>query len=286
MLLPRFLLAICLAMGAPAFAQSSETPAAPLSPQPSQSTLAQALQLDGLFAVLREEGLAYGTTLEADMFPGGGGPDWSRSVAAIYDTAQLRGRFDTALETALGDDTETRARIVDFFTSDLGQRVVRLEIEARNAFLDEATEEAARVAADKGFSKRDPKQALLRRFIEAGDLVEMNVAGSLSGSFAFMTALSDAGVYGGLRPEDEIMSDVWAQEEQIREDTTSWLYAYLGLAYSPLTEAELEAYAEFMESPAGQRLNAALFTAFDEVFRQVSYDLGRAAGLAMLGRDI
>ncbi len=82
------------------------------------------------------------------------------------------------------------------------------------------------------------------------------------------------------------MADVWGQEAQIRDDTQSWLHAYLGLAYQPLTEAELNTYIAFWESPAGQRLNNALFVAFDHVFRRVSYELGHAAGVAMQGRDI
>jgi hypothetical protein len=101
-----------------------------------------------------------------------------------------------------------------------------------------------------------------------------------------MTGMSATGAYGTVVPEDQIMSDIWAQEAQIREDTTAWLYAFLGLAYDPLTEAELETYIDFLESPAGQRLNAALFVAYDKVFRPVSYDLGRAAGLAAQGSDI
>ncbi len=52
------------------------------------------------------------------------------------------------------------------------------------------------------------------------------------------------------------------------------------------TEAELDSYIAFWESPAGQRLNAALFAAFDTVFRDVSLELGKAAGIAMQGRDI
>ena len=51
----------------------------------------------------------------------------------------------------------------------------------------------------------------------------------------------------------------------------------------PLTEAELQSYVAFWESPAGQVLNAALFSAFDTVFRDVSLDLGRAAGRALRG---
>jgi hypothetical protein len=277
-------LAALLALSAPLapLAQAQEAPAA----QADVPALAGALRLEDLFAVLRDEGLAYGTKLETQMFPGGGGPRWQAEVGAIYDSTRLRSGFDAVLQRELGQDPAVLAEIMGFFTSDLGRRVVGLEIDARRAFLDEAQEDAARVAAETRAANRDPKVKILDRFIAAGDLVEMNVAGGLSGNLAFLTGMAETGAPGSVLPQEELMSQVWAQEEQIRSDTSSWLQAYLGLAYDPLTEAELTAYAEFMESPAGQRLNAALFAAFDEVFRAVSYQLGRAAGTAMLGRDI
>lgn len=277
-------LAALLALSAPLapLAQAQEAPAA----QADVPALAEALRLEDLFAVLRDEGLAYGTKLEAQMFPGGGGPRWQAEVGAIYDSTRLRSGFEAVLQRELGQDPAVLAEIMGFFTSDLGRRVVGLEIDARRAFLDEAQEDAARVAAETRAANRDPKVKILDRFIAAGDLVEMNVAGGLSGNLAFLTGMAETGAPGSVLPQEELMSQVWAQEEQIRSDTSSWLQAYLGLAYDPLTEAELTAYAEFMESPAGQRLNAALFAAFDEVFRAVSYQLGRAAGTAMLGRDI
>lgn len=277
-------LAALLALSAPLapLAQAQEAPAA----QADVPALAEALRLEDLFAVLRDEGLAYGTKLEAQMFPGGGGPRWQAEVGAIYDSTRLRSGFEAVLQRELGQNPAVLAEIMGFFTSDLGRRVVGLEIDARRAFLDEAQEDAARVAAETRAANRDPKVKILDRFIAAGDLVEMNVAGGLSGNLAFLTGMAETGAPGSVLPQEELMSQVWAQEEQIRSDTSSWLQAYLGLAYDPLTEAELTAYAEFMESPAGQRLNAALFAAFDEVFRAVSYQLGRAAGTAMLGRDI
>ncbi len=288
MLFYRLLLVACIGLATPVVAQSTDgqTTETQSLADASIGALAQALQLEALFDALRDEGLNYGTTLEADMFPGGGGPQWATAVAAIYDPVPLRTSFEAALAAELGSDPEALTAILAFFTSDLGQRVVGLEIEARRAFTDTATEEAARVAADDRRADRDPKVALLERFIKAGDLIEMNVAGSLSGNLAFLTGMSETGVYGQAMPADDLMSDVWAQEEQIRDDTTSWLHAYLGLAYDPLTEAELQTYIDFMESPEGKRLNAALFTAFNDVFRKVSHDLGRAAGLAMLGTDI
>ena len=287
MLLRHLSLVACLALAPPVLAQTSD--GAATETQTAEATvpaLALALRLDDLFAVLREEGLSYGQSLEADMFPGGGGPQWAGTVGGIYDLTRLQTGFIAALEGELAADPETLGDILAFFGSDLGQRVVGLEIDARRAFLDEANEEAARVAAENRFAARDPKVDLIKGFIEAGDLVEMNVAGSLSGNLAFLTGMSETGLYGDAMPADQLLSDTWAQEDQIRDDTTAWLYAYLGLAYDPLTEAELQAYVDFMKTPAGQRLNAALFVAFDRVFREISHDLGRAAGLAMMGQDI
>ncbi len=283
MLLPRLVLVCLVAFTAPA---GAETTVGPTGAETSAATLADTLRLEALFEVLREEGLAYGETLETDMFPGGGGPGWTEAVSAIYAVSNLTSRFTAALDAQLAEDPAALAQIIAFFASELGQRVVTLEIDARRAFLDEATEEAARVAADDRFAARDARAGLLQRFIEAGDLIEMNVAGSLSGSLAFMHGMSAAGAYGQALPEEQMLSDVWGQEDQVREDTSSWLYAYLGLAYQPLSDAELKSYIDFAESPAGLRLNAALFSAFDTVFRQISLDLGKAAALAMLGRDI
>jgi hypothetical protein len=281
--LPRFAFVALLALAPPVAADTTaDQPVAEVS----VTRLGELMQLGALFEVLRQEGLAYGDTLEADMFPSGGGPEWRTAVSTIYDIAALRSRFDAALADELGDDPEVLGDIIGFIGSDVGQRSIGLEIEARRAFLDEAAEEAARVAADDAAAARDPKVALIRRMIDAADLLEQNVAGSMSGNLGFMTGMASTGAYGREMPEEQILSDIWAQEEQIRSDTSTWLYAYLGLAYAPLSETELEAYVAFWESPAGKQLNAALFTAFDRTFRQVSFELGRAAGRAIQGRDI
>jgi hypothetical protein len=269
-------------LAAPVLAQTtSET-----DDEVSVAALSRAMRLPDLFAVLRDEGLSYGEQLETDMFPGGGGPRWREAVSAIYDATALHDSFVATLETELAQDPDSLAAILAFYRTDLGQRVAGLEIDARKAFLDVAQEEAARVAAEDRFADRDPRVKQIDRLIAAGDLVEMNVAGALSGNLAFMTGMSETGAYGSALPAEDMMADVWAQEDQIRADTTSWLQAYLGLAYAPLTEADLADYIDFLESPAGRRLNAALFIAFDTSFRQISYRLGRAAGLASLGRDI
>ena len=283
MLLPRLALAALLAFPLPVLADTS---GAVVTDEAFVSGLSDALQLDALFDVLRDEGLAYGDMVESGLLSGGGGPGWSAAVSAIYDVPTLRARFDSAFAQAIADDPQAVAEITAFFSSDLGQRIVGLEIDARRAFLDVALEEAARVAADTAGAGRDPKVALIARMIAAGDLIEMNVAAGLTGNLAFITGMNETGSNGVILPPDALMTEVWAQEEQVRADTTSWMQAYLGLAYAPLTEAELSTYVSFWESPAGNHLNAALFTAFDAVFTPVFRDLGRATGLAMVGSDI
>lgn len=286
----RLALIALLSLAAPGHAQTTasptEDPAAQAAETAETEALLAALRFDELLEVMRDEGLAQGGTLQADMFPSGGGAGWPVALDRIYEVDRLRAGFAAAFEAELASEPELVADILAFYASDLGQRVVALEIEARRAFLDEAAEEAARVAADRRRAGRDPRFALIERFIAAGDLLEMNVAGALTGNLAFMTGMNDSGAYGQGMPRDQLMMDVWGQEEQVRTDIRSWLEAYLGLAYQPLDDAELEGYIAFMESPQGQRLNAALFVGFDRMFRQLSYDLGRAAGVAMLGRDI
>jgi hypothetical protein len=283
MSLSRLALVALLALATPVAAQTTAEPAAPSA---AIAELGEVMQLGALFEVLREEGISYGAELEADMFPSGGGPGWQGAIAEIYDIDRLRAGFDQALEEGLAAHPDALAEITTFFASDLGTRILKLEIEARRAFLDDASEDAARVAADRRRADRDPRAGQIDRFIATSDLLEQNVAGALTGNLAFMNGMNETGVYGTRLPQDEVMAQVWGQEAQIRSDTESWLHAYLGLAYAPLTDAELDAYIAFWETPAGQRLNTALFAAFDQVFTAVSEDLGRAAGEAMQGQDI
>lgn len=250
------------------------------------AALPETLRMGETFDVMVQEGLAYGDSIEEQMFPGRGGSRWKAMVATIYDTPVLRRNFDAALTEALRDDPETVAAAVEFFGSDLGQRILGHEIEARRILLDKAAEEAARVEAERMQAERDPRMGLIRDLAEAGDLIEANVAGALSANLAFFQGMNSVGVPGMEMDEEQMMLEVWGQEESIRDETAKWLYPYLALAYRPMSDDDLKAYIAFTETPEGKRLNAALFLAFDEVFRAVSHDLGRGAALVLQGNDI
>ena len=124
----------------------------------------------------------------------------------------------------------------------------------------------------------------IRTFVEVNDLIEVNVVGGLNASLAFYNGLADGGAFE--MSQDEILGQVWSQEEDIRAEAAEWLFGYLGLAYRPLEDDALDAYIALSESPAGTSLNAAIIAGYDEVFTGVSYSLGAAAARFTLGEDI
>ena len=76
----------------------------------------------------------------------------------------------------------------------------------------------------------------------------------MNANYAFLLGLATGRLRGDMS-EERILSDVWAQEPEIRKDTTEWVYAFTMLAYQPLDDAELTAYADFAETDAGQRVD-------------------------------
>lgn len=115
-------------------------------------------------------------------------------------------------------------------------------------------------------------------------MVERNVTTALNSNFQFMRGLADGDALDV--SEDQMLADVTAEAEAIREDTEGWLYGYLLMAYSPLTDAQLQSYIDFSSTPAGQAVNRGLFSGFGAAYEDISYALGRAVALNMTARDL
>lgn len=275
----------------PAQAQSesqtqAQTGAEAATLRPEVAALMQTMRIADIVALLREEGMDYGNKLEADMFPGAGGAGWQATIALIYDGARMEAVFGAALNAALDGQAEATAAAQDFFGSELGQTVLGLEIEARRALLDDAVEDAAKLAWEEMAAEGGPRVALLEEFVAANDLVESNVMGALNSNLAFYRGMAEGGAFGDEMTEDQMLSDTWAQEGEIRASTEGWIFPYLAMAYGPLSDTELQDYIDFSRSPAGQALNTALFAAFDDLFTPVSRALGLAAARQLQGQDI
>jgi hypothetical protein len=277
---------LAIAMGpSGVWAETAGPLVAPHAKMSQIASLTDVLKIGSVIEVMREEGIAHGAEMADEMFPGQGGSGWQSMVEVIYDSATLRQRFEVRFREALQGSSEVQA-IVAFFGSDLGQRVLMLEIEARRALLEEDAEEAAKLAYGELESKGGPRMAALQAFVDINDLIESNVMGALNANLAFYQGMAEVGGFTEAMPEDQMLAEIWAQEPDMRAETVDWLYPYLSLAYKPLSDAELQTYQDFSGSPAGQAINAALFAAFDALFVGVSRDLGRAAATQMQGREL
>lgn len=242
------------------------------------------MRLDDIIEVMREEGLGYGADMASDFLNGAGGPDWERSVDRIYNTDKMGETVMRSFARTLEDvDTD---KLVAFFEAETGSEIIALEISARRALLDDAVEEASIAQLEAAQASNDPRLALIGRYIEQNDLVEANVVGALNSNYAFFTGLADGGAFPFEMTEDQIIRDVWQQEQEIRDDTTEWINSFLLMAYQPLTDDQIEDYIALSETPEGRALNQALFDGFNDMFNEISRALGLAASIYMGGQEL
>lgn len=248
--------------------------------------LAEMLGSPQLFAVISQEGHDYGDSLDQGLFGGKGGPRWKASVSRIYEPGGLQARFAQELARGLQGQPQVVADAAAFFGSDTGRRILEREVTARGDLLDPDTLEAAEVAAEKLRDARGPRLKLIRSLIEAGDLIESNVASGLTGSAAFNEAMAAIQPPAQRLPEEDRMAQVWRQEAEIRANTTSWLLTFMVRAYEPLSDDDLQRFIDFSKSDSGKALNQAQFNAYSETFREVMAALGHEAGRVLLGARI
>lgn len=248
------------------------------------ATLFAVMDLDEMVAIMRDEGLDYGADIATDLFPDRTGSDWPETVSQIYDYDTMRDGLEMQFGAALGDvDID---KLIAFFEGDVGRSVVDLEVAARRALMDDDVEEASKEAAAIAVADETPRFELVDRFVEVNDLVETNVVGAMNSNYAFYLGLLDGGAFGQDLTEEQILTDVWSQEEEIRQNTYEWVYSYALLAYQPLSDEDFQAYIAFSETDDGQALNKALFSAFDEMFEGISRALGLASSQYMAGQDL
>ncbi len=234
--------------------------------------------------VMRQEGIAQGKMLGVDLFGDAENVEWRAALDRVYDTGRMARIYDAALSEVLARDPALAADVTPFLDSELGSRIVALELEARRTTQDEVALGAAREVLAEMEQSDKARRAQIERLVVAADLMESNVMAGLNGNLAFYQAMAAAGAPGMAANEGELLAQVWSQEADIRASTAEFLYPLMALAYAPLTDDELQSYVAFSESPAGLRFNAAMTQAFAPVMIDLSRSLGAEAGRMMSGQ--
>jgi len=246
-------------------------------------SLSDAYLLPELFDIMAEEGRIAALSDPTVPQDAAGRAGWEGAVNRIYNAERMHDDFIGALDAALSP--ETRADALEFAQSDLGQRVLQLEVSARRALLSEEIEDSARMALDAARSAPDgsARAAALARArdrIAVNDLIELNVSLGLNTSLAYYRGMVDAGWMDGMAGAD-LLTLVWAQEQDIRDDVTDWAESYFLLAYQPLSAEDMQSYIDYAASPEGDAFNRAMFRAFDAVFVEISRSVGAAMAAQM-----
>tara|TARA_R110002020_G_scaffold86600_1_gene213886 strand:+ start:401 stop:1210 length:810 start_codon:yes stop_codon:yes gene_type:complete len=266
----RFLWPVVALLGLPAWADAQV------------EVLVDVLALSETVETLRVEGLENASELDRDMLGGNGGAAFQAQVNAIYDPARMTETLRAALGEAL--TPEQREEVIAFFDGPAGARIIALENSARSAILDEGVEAAARARYTALEGTQDARLDMITDLIGTGDMISRNVTAAMNANLQFLRGLSEGDALD--MAEAEILSDVMGDMEEITLDTTSWLYGYMLLAYSPLSEEELADYIAFSRRSAGTALNRGLFEGFGRIYTEISYALGRVVALNMAAEEL
>ena len=283
----RALAALLLALALPVSAQDA-------APEPQVAgedvpedvrALFEALRLPDIIDVMSAEGVVDGEALGETIFQAGPAPaTWTEVVASIHDAEAMKAEVLASMAAAL--EGEDIAAMRAFFESEPGRTLIAREVETREAMIDEEVEQEARESAAVAMAEGTPRLDLLRRYVETLDLVEYNVVGTMNSNYAYVTGLLDGGALRGEMTEEDVLSDIWAQEGQVRANATEWIFSFLLEAYEPVSDADLEALIAFSATEPAQALNRALFDAFDLRVREMSRALGLAAARHIMTREL
>lgn len=273
-----------LAFAQPAISQDTN---APVIEQSLEMQIWDTLQMSELAWIIRDEALVEAEDMQKSMFERGGDGRWLDAVEKIHTPKRVEKLLRDNLTVALKEVPEPLIQEgLRFYETDLGRKIVLLEDSTRRAMLDEDVEEDAFAGFAEAASHNKPRVAQIGRMIEEADLIEQNVVSGLNSVLAFSKGFEAGDGYRMPMTEAQILEETWKQEPLIRSQSLGWLEAFLYLAYSSLSDEELDEYIEFSRSLPGKALTNVLYSSFDKLFVQTSYEMGIAAAGQLEGRAL
>jgi hypothetical protein len=178
---------------------------------------------------------------------------WEATAETVFDATALHRRLANAIEGRLTAAEEDELHV--FFASAFGQRMTKLEREA--ALLPPAAQLAAIARGEKLLADASViRTTQIERLME---LVAAEISAAMVGQSvrAMLVGLSVSHQQGQIVvPWQEIDDQVEAMMPALAADIGRTQRAMMAYAYRDLTEAELDAYVEFLVTPAAQKFYA------------------------------
>ncbi|MFN7003460.1 MAG: hypothetical protein ACK4NW_08535 [Roseinatronobacter sp.] len=252
--------------------------------------ISEAFFLPELFDIMATEGRNSVVADGATPLQGSALVQFEQDVHMIYAPDRMLTAFVGTLDAELADKPDVRADALAFAATELGQRILRLEIAARQALIDDDVDYVARDVLSEARSagadaRLGQRLEQVRARIDANELLELNVSLGLNTSYAYYRGMMSEDAVFGLSGE-LLLQLVWEQEPSIRADIEDWIESYFLMAYQPLEPAEMDAFVSYVATPLAQDFNRAMFRAFDTVFSEISFQVGKALGRRLRAEEL
>ncbi|WP_394349791.1 DUF2059 domain-containing protein [Ruegeria intermedia] len=184
--------------------------------------------------------------------PEGFGSQWTRLSEEVFDTEKMHETAVAILEQTLSDEALTHA--VEFYASDLGQRLVEAENASHMIEDNDAKQaEGLRIVADL-VREGAMRVEILKRMNRAIDSSETALRAVQEIQVRFLLAASAAGVIDLQLDADGLRALMKANEAQMRQSMQQSALANAAYTYQTFSDADLEAYARALEHPLMQQV--------------------------------
>lgn len=208
---------------------------------------------------------------------------WEATATAVFDARRLHRQLAAALDGRFSSDEQ--AVLGAFYHSAFGRRISELE---RAVALLDADQQGAAIDAGKLLvaGAEATRGAQLDRLMT---LVSAEISGAMVGQSvrAMLVGMSVAHQQGDIEvPWEEIDQQVTAMMPSLLADVASGQQAMMAYAYRNLTDAELDRYIAFLETPSAQKFYAVATFAVGRIVTEGMSRFGEAFAARMASVNI
>jgi hypothetical protein len=195
------------------------------------------------------------------------------AVAAAYNADRLRKEFRARLPAELA--AADREKALAWFSSDLGRRIAALEEKSGER---EGLEERQRATARLMAGLPLPRIGRFKRLTTATRCSFVFAEAQIQTSSAIASAIARLRPARDQPSPESLKRELEAQKDRIVATFAQLCTAEAAYTYRALSDAEVDRYIEFTESPEGRRYNAAMFAVLNMVLAKAALDIASELG--------
>ncbi len=184
--------------------------------------------------------------------PEGFGADWTRLTEEVFDTREMHETAVSILEKTLSDEALTHA--VEFYATDLGQRLVEAENTAHMDEDDAAKQEQGQRIISDLIKDGSGRVESLKRMNRAVDASGTSLRALQEIQVRFLLAASASGVIELRLDADGLRKMMKRQEPAMRRSLQLSALAGAAHTYKDFSDADVDAYVDALEQPLMQEV--------------------------------